>query len=228
MKKIALFYVLLTVFVSLNIFAEDEKILPELNDNLTDYSFASDLEIEVINELNIARTHPKFYADLLTEYRKYYSGKYLDIPGRVTIATNEGTRAVDEAIQFLKKQLELNPFRFSKGMSLGAKDHVTDQGPTGATGHNGSDGSSPFDRVNRYGKWQFYAGENIDYGNKVAREIVFSLIIDDGVRSRGHRKNIFNPRFTTVGVACGKHAVYNYMCVMTFAQAYLENEAKEE
>jgi len=103
MKKIVLFYVLLTVFVSLNIFAEDEKILPELNDNLTDYSFASDLEIEVINELNIARTHPKFYADLLTEYRKYYSGKYLDIPGRVTIATNEGTRAVDEAIQFLKK-----------------------------------------------------------------------------------------------------------------------------
>lgn len=228
MKKIALFCALLTVFVSLNIFAEDEKILPELNDNLTDYSFASDLEIEVVNELNIARTHPKLYADLLTEYKKYYSGKYINIPGRVTIATNEGTKAVDEAINFLKKQPELNPFRLSKGMSLGAKDHVVDQGPTGTIGHSSSDGSSPFDRVNRYGKWQFYAGENIDYGNNIAREIVFSLIIDDGVKSRGHRNNIFNPRFATVGVACGKHAIYNYMCVMDFAQAYLENETEEE
>lgn len=35
------------------------------------------------------------------------------------------------------------------------------QGPIGALGHTGPDGSSPYDRMNMYGRWRFIAGENI-------------------------------------------------------------------
>lgn len=35
-------------------------------------------------------------------------------------------------------------------------------------------------------------GENLDFGNWSAVEIVIALLVDDGVPSRGHRANILS------------------------------------
>jgi hypothetical protein len=51
---------------------------------------------------------------------------------------------------------------------------------TFSLGHTGADGSSINDRLCRYGKWLNAIGENIDFGNSSAIEIVISLIVDDG------------------------------------------------
>ncbi|MBX7152833.1 hypothetical protein K1X84_14485, partial [bacterium] len=196
----------------------EEKKNTEVKTSFASMSYLSNLEKQVVRELNEVRRNPKGYAKYVAALKKYFNGKLMTIPGEdASIMTNEGVSAVNECYDFLMNAEPIDTLRPSKGLSQAAEDHAEDQGPTGETGHDGSDGSSPFERIERYGQWLSTAGENIDYGNDDARRIVLSLLIDDGVPSRGHRENIFNTAFKVVGVACGPHKEYRNMCVMDFA-----------
>jgi hypothetical protein len=44
------------------------------------------------------------------------------------------------------------------------------------------------------------------------------LVIDDGIKDRGHRKNVFNEKFDQVGIAFGSHSKFGYMCVMDYCR----------
>jgi uncharacterized protein YkwD len=191
-----------------------------------DAKFLSPLENAIVHEINMARTAPKDYASLLEQSKKYYDKKTLRLPGKTPILTKEGVRAVVEAIRFLPPLYTLPPLIPSEGMSLGARDHVKDQASSGTGQHTGSDGSQPSNRVNRYGIWEKSIGENISFGSDQARDIMMGLIIDDGVPSRGHRKNIFHPDFRVIGVACSPHPTYRTVYVITFAGRYKEKSGK--
>nr|MDQ3816913.1 hypothetical protein [Acidobacteriota bacterium] len=72
--------------------------------------FMSQLEKEIIDEMNLARAEPQVYAGFVEEYKKYYDGNRLQIPGRKkSLVTTEGVAAVDEAINFLRNQKPLPP-----------------------------------------------------------------------------------------------------------------------
>jgi len=161
----------------------------------------------LLRELNLARENPNLYATFVAESRPFHM--------------IERGRAVDEAVRFLKKVRPLPPLTLSGGMSRAAADHCAEQ-IEGQLGHDGNDRSSPGDRISRYGTWGATWGENISYSRRTAREIVLALIIDDGVRSRGHRKNIFNSKFNFAGAAFGPHARYRTVCTIDFAGAYAE------
>ena len=112
--------------------------------------------------------------------------------------------------------------KLSAGMSRAARDHVLDMGPEGEIGHFGSDGSSPGERLQRYGKPVGYVAENIGFGDADAGNMVMILLVDDGVPDRGHRKKMLSGRYNQVGIACGPHKVYRHMCVIVFAQRFEE------
>lgn len=181
----------------------------------------SSLERGVLDELNLARTKPAVYAGLLKEYRRLYRGKSILFPGsNVNIRTAEGVSAVDEAVRFLARQKPMPSLGSSRGLAEAAADLVDEQGNSGATGHNGRESGSMMQRIERHGQWQVEIGEDISYGYEDPRLVVMQLIVDDGVRGRGHRKNIFNPVFRAAGVACGPHAGYGAMCVIDFAGGF--------
>lgn len=186
-------------------------------------SYLSPIENEVVDEINLFRSNPAKYANnYIKPLAKYYEGKVLHYPDDKSIRTVEGIRALNECVKVLNKANPLPGMQASKGLSLSAKDHQKDQGKTGKTGHTGGDRSTMQNRIERYGEWQKRIAENIAYGNSTARQVLIFLLIDDGVSSRGHRTNLLHPAFKSVGIAFGKHPVYETMCVMDFAGGMIE------
>jgi uncharacterized protein YkwD len=180
----------------------------------------SQIERDIITEMNLARSNPPGYRQVMLAWRGKFEGNRVRLSDRLYLQTKEGTPAVDEAIQFLQKTQPVGKLTYSKGLSLAARDHVRDQGIKGTTGHNSSNGNTPFQRMERYGKWLQTAGENIAYGPDTARAVVRDLIIDDGVADRGHRTNMFKPQFRVTGVACGYHRQYRVMCDIKYAGGF--------
>jgi len=206
--------------------AEDWNIA--LLDTARNVSYLSNIEKDVVLELNKARGNPQKYAEMYIKPRlAYFDGKYngraYSEPGKITLLTNEGKKAVEECCNALKGMKSIPALKPSSGISSAARSHVNEQGKKGTTGHNRADGSSFSSVMNRYGRWSGGCAENISYGAGDGREIVIQLLIDDGVASRGHRKNIMNSSYGVVGVAAGSHAKYGQMCVMDFACGYAEN-----
>jgi len=178
----------------------------------------------IVREMNLARQNPALYASHVEEMRGHFNGTALVLPGKTMLRTREGVRALDEAVRFLQTARPQLPLAVSEGMSRAAADHCADQAG-GKLGHSGSDWSSPAQRISRYGGWHGRWGENIAYGKRTARDIVLALIIDDGVRGRGHRKNIFNSTFNVAGAAYGPHATYGSVCSIEFAGSF--SDARE-
>lgn len=183
--------------------------------------FLSPLEKEIILETNKLRSNPAKYAEeFIAPLANNYKQKLLYYPGDKPLLTREGVQALHECVRVLKKQQPLPIIYPSRGLTKAASDHVKDQSRTGRTGHTGSDRSGSRERMERYGDWNIRIAENIAYGGTRARQIVIYLLIDDGVKSRGHRKNFLNPDFKMMGVATGRHPEYGSMTVMDFAGSY--------
>ena len=192
------------------------------------------IEKEVVELINALRANPKALIPELEGMLECFKNKYFKIPGtNINIITQEGASAVHEAIDFLNKQKPLPEFDLSRGLYLAAKDHVKDIGSNGLASHEGTDGSRMCDRIEKYGEWQISIAENIGFDDSQPRDIVLNMIIDDGNKSRGHRKNIFSEDFKSIGVACGSHKNYKHVSVINFAVSYtdkpeLQQKQKED
>jgi len=89
------------------------------------------------------RSDPQCFIPILEEMLLRFDGKRYKIPGKdhSYLLTNEGAPAVQEFIDFLRKQKPLPVQEWQQDLQKAPRDHVLDQGPKGMVGHDGSDGS---------------------------------------------------------------------------------------
>jgi uncharacterized protein YkwD len=113
-------------------------------------------------------------------------------PGDQPLLTKEGVNALYECVRDLKRQQPLPIIYPSEGLTLAARDHVTTSRKPGAPATRAATAAACATALNAMEMGKRIA-ENIAYGGKTAQQIVIYLLIDDGVRDRGHRKNFLNP-----------------------------------
>ncbi len=172
------------------------------------------IESEVLAALSAARVSPVDYAKALKRYRGFFHANLVTMPGAsVDFETEEGVVPVDEAIGFLTQQPPLAALAPGTTLADAARDHVVEQGKTGRTGHFSADGSGPAERNVRHGGGKQIA-EVIAYGATDAVDVIRQLIVDDGVRDRGHRVLMYADHLRYAGVACGPHPEFGTMCVI--------------
>ena len=162
---------------------------------------ASNDEMAVIDEMNYARTKPMEYVDKR-------------LKPLVTNEINTYQSFLAECISEMELMKALQPLTYNEACYLAAKEWVEKSGAKGTIGHE--DNFS--DRITKYGLQWKATGENCSYGIETPIDIVIQLLIDAGVETRGHRKNILNANFTYAGASIGEHKGYRVMCCIDFAR----------
>lgn len=160
---------------------------------------ADDYATSILNEINLARTHPLDYINIIKSSKM---GTPMDKA---------------EAIAYLQNTVSRTPLSIDPRLGMAAQKWVSIQGPTGGVGHE--TGTIKFtDRMGELMRSVRQVHENIAYGISSPRDIVTAWIIDSGVPDRGHRNNLYEPLINTIGVGYGSHQMYNNMVVAILAR----------
>jgi uncharacterized protein YkwD len=199
--SIALFLFTQQTFAQSDVWEKwDPEVIEQAN-TAKDVEYYSDEEKKVVFFMNLARIDGPLFAETIldtyvkdndTENNSYLRSLYKD----------------------LRKIENLKPLIPEENLTSIAQGHATKSGKTGHVGHKDFEKRfKPF-MGNPYSN----VGENCSYGFADAIDIVVTLLIDDGVKSLGHRENNLKPEFNSVGVAIREHKGYRYNCVIDFGK----------
>ena len=195
--KISVALLTLFIFVSAHSQSWDQALLKKAN-TAKDIRYLKEDEKKVIYYTNLARIDGQLFADT---YLKWF----LD-------STQANTNNYIRSLQKDLKKVKDLPVLYSQNDLFNiARDHAIKSGKTGHEGHKGF--------KNRFKPVMVtynYVGENCYYGREDPVVIVIKLLIDEGIKDLGHRHNMLEPTFNSVGVAIKPHRQYGYNCVMDF------------
>jgi len=148
--------------------------------------YLTEEEKKVYYYLNLVRLNPKLFADTYLGYLKNSTDYY------------ESSLYLE--LQRIKPLPVLKP---NRRLFESAQCHAIESGERGFVGHE------------RFKCEEYFMGECIHYGESDALEIVTSLLIDQSVKSLGHRK-ICLGYFTEMGVSIQPHKGYGKNSVLDF------------
>ena len=217
--------------------AKNANEKPMVNESLGTTDSFTEFENGILDEINAVRGNPQQYADYLEDIRKYYKDKLFTFPDRTPVLTIEGTTAIDDAVANLRIAKPTNPLKSSGLIHRASNDQMKDFLSGTKLGHKGSDGSMPDERLSRYMSLDsIRMGENVVMSRGGARDIILQMLVDDGIPSRSHRRNLLDPEFQFIGISSGEKVggeSYNVFVFTTGENAEIKtsnsrkNEIKE-
>lgn len=176
----------------------DDEVVENAN-TAKNASYYTDEEKEIVLLMNLCRIDGDLFASTFLSYYIQSSG----------MAKNSYVSSLYRDLKLIHDLPLLVP---KKDLSDIAEGHATRSGKTGHVGHK--DMEKRFAPV--FGSVYYTMAENCSYGYNEPMEIILTLLIDDGIRSLGHRKNTINESYSSVGVAIRPHKDFKYNCVIDF------------
>ncbi|KAJ8603385.1 hypothetical protein CTAYLR_004290 [Chrysophaeum taylorii] len=170
----------------------------------------------IVREHNFARAKPAEYAETrVVPLLDKFDGTTFDN----ALSTREGRKCAEELANVLRETEPCQPLELDAGISKAAQRHADDVGANGIMAHVGTDGSEVGDRLRREGEWWGSCAENLSFGFETPEDVVLWLLIDDGVPSRGHRKNILDGSLQRVGCSTPTEHETGTCVVLDYAAA---------
>ena len=162
-----------------------------------DIKYLSNTERDVIWILNMVRQNPVLFLNsvLLNTKSEFFK------PPK---ARSSYYNSLVEDLKILTPNQ--TPFFSDSNLFVTAKCHAFESGKIGYVGH---------DRKKNTCVQDFY-GECCYYGMDDPFNIVISLLIDENVRSLGHRKIMLSKEYTLIGVSLKPHTKYGTNTVLDF------------
>ena len=152
-------------------------------------SYMTVREQDMIKEINLVRSDPKGYVEIVEKYiYELKTDRYSDAS-----SIGEEIKTAKELVRELKKTEPMAILKPHKGLYKASKKHGEEGKKKGSLDHQGSDGNWPWDRGAKYASDLTDSNENLVGGPEKVRRSVMILLVDTGIESRGHRKNILNP-----------------------------------
>jgi uncharacterized protein YkwD len=177
----------------------DSLVLVKAN-TAANVTYLTNTEKEVLFYINLARLDPKKFGDTyLINYVKREVGKETGF-----------TRSL---VRDLKKAKPMEALQPGNDLFLCASEHAIKSGKKGTSGHQ-----ELSKRMKTHAPTRNPYGENCDYGNENALDIVMSWLIDEGITSVMHRKNILDKDFTAAGISIQPHKKMKVNAVMCFGK----------
>jgi uncharacterized protein YkwD len=157
--------------------------------------YLTTVEKEIYLTVNLARMYPK-------KFLKMYFDFVEEEGNKKKLTTNNYYKTLTKELQALKAMPALQP---DKQLYETAKCWAVEAGKSGKTGH---------DRIKC--KEDYYA-ECCSYGCHSGLEIIMQLLIDEDVKSLGHRHICLSSSYLFVGVSKQPHSVWKTNTVMDFS-----------
>ncbi|MEM6723114.1 MAG: CAP domain-containing protein [Bacteroidota bacterium] len=176
-------------------------------------TYLSELEKEMLKEINRARMFPKRYAVLVQDYINEISKTGSAEPS--LIARMERSDDLIKELNSMNPVGRLDPYL---AVQRAGKKHLNELEATENLTKIGGDGTYPWDRLAREDAKLLDGNENILYGYQDVREAVIVALLDINERDLVERSNILNPGWTSAGInQIEKVGKLPYVWVQTFA-----------